>query len=145
MKEEIFHNNDFYEKYVLGDLSEEEETRFEEHLLMCSYCKEQLENMEAIIYGVRQQPEKKPVQLRIYLAIAASLVILLTAGILLFDISFSTRPNGVGINSDTTDTATTVNEKFAEVRNNVVDEEDTTERVPVDIALSESFQPLAVY
>jgi hypothetical protein len=101
--------------------------------------------METIIFGIRQKPEKKPGQIRIFLAIAASLVILLTAGILLFDIPFTTKPSGVGINSDSTDSATTVNEKIAEVTDNVADKKDTTERVPIDVALAETFQPLAVY
>ncbi len=92
MKTSKFHDNDFYENYVLGRLSENEESWFEEHMLSCEYCKNQLELTENIINGIKKSngtdtldiPRKKTSQRLIpWFSIAASLLIIVSLGILL--------------------------------------------------------------
>lgn len=48
-----FHKEGFYEDYLMGRLSEPEETSFEEHLLFCATCRQELRKMEIVLEGVK--------------------------------------------------------------------------------------------
>ena len=52
-----FHNDSFYESYVLGKLTKLEEDLFEEHMLTCQHCRKQLEIIEAIILSIKNSPK----------------------------------------------------------------------------------------
>lgn len=91
METQKFYNTDFYEKYVFGKLSEDEEGQFEEHLLFCEHCKEQLELTESIIHGVKKTQSNTTTNIQkrtgsqrfiSWFGIAASLLILISLGIL---------------------------------------------------------------
>ncbi len=41
------------EKYLMQQLNQEQETAFEEHLLYCSHCREELQRLEKIITGIK--------------------------------------------------------------------------------------------
>ena len=83
-----FHDAGFYEKYVLGKLTEEEETSFEEHLLFCEHCRIQLENTEAFIAGSQKlnlsasENQGKTRKLAIRWSVAASIIVI--AGLIIF-------------------------------------------------------------
>jgi hypothetical protein len=51
MKKEDFHKDDFYDAYVLGRLSTEDEDLFEEHLLFCEHCRKEIEIREISVAG----------------------------------------------------------------------------------------------
>lgn len=49
MKKEDFHKDEFYDAYVLGRLSADDEDLFEEHLLFCEHCRKEIEIREVIV------------------------------------------------------------------------------------------------
>jgi uncharacterized protein YbaR (Trm112 family) len=56
----IFHKPEYYENYILGKLSDKDEELFEEHLLVCPYCQEQLLYFEQLIAATKSySPEKQ--------------------------------------------------------------------------------------
>ena len=86
MNEEDFHKDEFYDAYVLGRLSAEEEDLFEEHLLFCEHCRKEIEIREVIVAGsgsgdnippertVKRKLSQKAIIIR--LSIAASVIIM---------------------------------------------------------------------
>lgn len=88
MNESEFHNHHFYENYILGRLTQEQENLFEEHLLMCNYCQKELEIVEKAILDIKrinpnqqQSTKTKRVTPKLFLGIAASILIIISAGI----------------------------------------------------------------
>jgi len=49
MKNEDFHKDEFYDAYVLGRLSADDEDLFEEHLLFCEHCRNEIEVREVSV------------------------------------------------------------------------------------------------
>jgi hypothetical protein len=82
------HNHLFYENYILGRLSIEEENLFEEHLLTCHYCQKELKTIEKAMYEIRHSsPEDifstkaRGLTQKFLLGIAASILIIVSTGI----------------------------------------------------------------
>ncbi len=90
MKDSKYHNSLFYEKYILGKLSSNEEDLFEEHLLMCSFCQKELKIAEEIVMesksfepGPIQNISTKKSYPKIILAVAASIAIIISIRLVL--------------------------------------------------------------
>ncbi len=87
----VFHKDEFYEKYIQGKFSEQEESLFEEHLLTCNYCQDQLRFFENLILEAsnldfanpKQTQNKRLKQLKLY-SIAASIILLIGIGFILY-------------------------------------------------------------
>lgn len=78
------HSPEYYESYLLGKLTEEEEISFEEHLLFCEECRYAIHETEAIIEGIKtveNEPafssEKGKIRRMSFLQIAASIILLI--------------------------------------------------------------------
>jgi hypothetical protein len=52
MKDKDFHNDEFYDDYIMGRLSEDDEDLFEEHLLFCDRCRQEIEVRESLAAGL---------------------------------------------------------------------------------------------
>ena len=52
LKHKEIEEKGYIEMYLLKKLSPEEETAFEEHLLYCSDCRNELQRLEEIIKGI---------------------------------------------------------------------------------------------
>jgi hypothetical protein len=52
MKDKDFHNDEFYDDYIMGRLSEDDEDLFEEHLLFCERCRQEIEFRESLTAGL---------------------------------------------------------------------------------------------
>jgi len=86
MKKEDFHKDEFYDAYVLGRLSADDEDLFEEHLLFCEHCRKEIEVREVSVAAsgrreniskeksVRRKLSNKAIIIR--LSIAASVIII---------------------------------------------------------------------
>ncbi len=116
-------NNDLIDKYLLNQLTEEEENGLEEHLLFCDECMDTLEKRKAIIGIIRNElpkeinqnkfaipkTSKKPViNFSFLLKIAATLLVLVSItwlGILLSDKN-KIGKNVVSLKSENIDTIT---------------------------------------
>lgn len=88
MKDSEFHNFTFYENYIHGKLSKEQEDLFEEHLLTCAYCQEELETSEKIVLESKRyfpkselNAQRKKFVPKYLWGIAASTVIVLSVSI----------------------------------------------------------------
>ena len=86
MHEIKYHNPDFYESYILGKLSKPDETAFEEHLLFCNHCQNELRLYEKIYTEIKKRNlaneksvlVKKPtIRLKYTVGIAASILLLI--------------------------------------------------------------------
>ncbi len=90
---EDFIKNDSAEKYILHQLSEKDCLIFEEHLLYCSTCREEVQQLEKSISFIKetghesgitlseignQNTNNKVINIRRYAAIAASILILIS-------------------------------------------------------------------
>ena len=94
-----FHKDEFYDAYVLGRLSAKEEDQFEEHLLFCEHCREEIEIREVLVAGSGNEENSSPEKtvtrklsqkaIIIRLSIAASVIIM--AGYSLYQII---KPSG---------------------------------------------------
>ena len=86
MKKEDFHKDEFYDAYVLGRLSADDEDLFEEHLLFCEHCRKEIEVREVSVAGSVSREEISPNSIKkkklsqkailIRLSVAASVFIL---------------------------------------------------------------------
>lgn len=88
MKDSEFHNFTFYENYIHGKLTKEQEDLFEEHLLTCAYCQEELETTERIVLESKRYfpksertAQQKKIVPKYLLGIVASIVIVLSVSI----------------------------------------------------------------
>ena len=52
------------EKYVLGELRDEEREQFEEHFFSCSHCAQDVKDLCSVADGVKQLPKPEPSQAR---------------------------------------------------------------------------------
>ncbi len=86
MKKEDFHKDEFYDAYVLGRLSADDEDLFEEHLLFCEHCRKEIEIREVIVAASgrganisKEKTRKRKLSTKaiiIRLSIAASVIII---------------------------------------------------------------------
>ncbi len=102
-------NNQIVEKYLLHQLNDDDTAAFEEHLLICSECRKELETMESIITqaakskmhdvftinsGHANKPLKTKPRLSAMYSLAASLLIFIGISVVLF--YFIKRENKAG-------------------------------------------------
>ncbi len=99
MKHSYIQNNQIIEKYLLHQLNEDDTAAFEEHLLMCSECVNELKNMEIIltqaaksrmneVFSGKSARENKSLKFRPKLSLiyrmAASLLLIAGISVILF-------------------------------------------------------------
>ena len=155
MKESVFHTNDYYESYVLGRLSEPEEGLFEEHMLTCDHCREQLEITEPIIFGIKTQRESeqnkfKPLHARrnkpLLIKISAAATVILLIGFSIFYLNTS-KDRKKGISSSQEKLAdTTTNKAYTENDPSIkVTEPEITQKNNNNVQLAEAYKPLPLF
>jgi hypothetical protein len=99
MNIEDFHRDQFYDDYVRGRLSSEEEDLFEEHLLFCEHCRREIEMREAIVAGlasnenthVQKASKHKRSQRTIFIRLGIAASVLIIAGYFMFSILTSPK------------------------------------------------------
>jgi hypothetical protein len=86
---------DVVERYVLHQLSIEDENQFEEHLLYCGKCRRDLATMEQIIYGIqhegRHEKRSDSKNKSLYLYRIAAAVVLISVAIFLINYILNNR------------------------------------------------------
>jgi hypothetical protein len=152
MEKEDFHKDEFYDAYVLGRLTADDEDLFEEHLLFCEHCRKEIEIREISIAGVvsgeditRARAVKIKFQQKgivIRLAIAASVIML--AG---FSLYIIIKPAG-----EKTLVEKEKNENVPEDRAGIADTSYVTEPLvkpeteqPTEILVAEAFKPYPLF
>lgn len=115
MDHSYIENNDIIEKYILHELSPEEDSGFEKHLLECQICRDELEYLKKIrslahegILKIEQKKIKreksKLLGIQYFYRYAATCLILVGIGFLLHRTILLKKNPAVSFNEDTTDT-----------------------------------------
>ncbi len=148
MKPSDFHQSEFYEDYVMGRLSEEKESLFEEHLLICDYCKSQLELTEAVIgaVGKKQKVEKSGRNRRIMLtwSIAASIILFIGLSIFFLKNPFTSKKIVTHLPETDSDTSSIQHHSVHELDASVKDNTNKNEN-KMKTLYSEAYQPLPTF